>query len=167
MRHFRVGATAFFGLCLVALLGATAVAQVAGSIEGAWKEVKVEKLGPDGWVAEDLQPGLHFFEAGYYSRMYVPTGDDGKSEPRKLFPDTDNVTDAQKAEAWGTIIANSGSYKVSESEITFNVLVAKNPNAMHGGSYKQRFEVEGDTLTLETLRDAPRPNFKITLKRLK
>jgi len=36
MRHFRVGGTAFVGLCLLALLGATAVAQDAASIEGAW-----------------------------------------------------------------------------------------------------------------------------------
>ena len=163
MRHFRVGATVFVGLCLLAL---PAVAQDAASIEGAWKTVKLEKLGSDGWVAEDLQPSLRIFAGGYYSTMYVPDPD-GKSKPRKLFPGGANVTDAQKAEAWGTIIANSGRYEASGSEITFNVLVAKNPNAMNGGSYKRRFKVEGDTLTTETLWDAPRPNFKITLKRLK
>ncbi len=94
------------------LIAAGAVAQDAASIEGAWKGVKLEKLGPDGWVAEYDQPSLLIFAAGYYSTMFVPTDDDGKSEPRKLFPDRDNVTDAQKAEAYGTFVANSGSYKV-------------------------------------------------------
>ena len=93
--------------------------------------------------------------------MFVPTDDDGKSEPRKLFPDRDNVTDAQKAEAYGTFVANSGSYKVSGSEVTFTGLVAKNPNFMDGGSYKGQFKVEGDTLTIEE------DNFKVTHKRLK
>lgn len=147
------------------LIAAGAVAQDAASIEGAWKGVKVEKLGPDGWVAEDLQPSLLVLAGGYYSNMYVPTEDDGKSEPRNLFPDPNNVTDAQKVEAWDTIVANSGSYKVSGSEITLTVLVAKNPNFMNGGSYKWRFKVEGDTLTTESVGDGPK--FRVTGKRLK
>ena len=148
------------------LIAAGAVAQDAASIEGAWKEVKIEKLGPDGWVAENLQPSLLIFAAGYYSNMVVPVGDDGKGKPRKLFGDLDNITDAQKAEAYGTIIANSGSYKVSGSEITFNVLVAKTPNFMDGGSYKGQFKVEGDTLTLQTTTRLG-TRLKITRKRLK
>ncbi len=43
--------------------------------------------------------------------------------------------------------------------------MAKNPNFMDGGSYKRRFKIEGDTLTIETLRDGPK--FKISFKRLK
>jgi len=125
------------------------------------KEVKVEKLGSDGWVAEDLQPSLLIFAGGYYSNMHVPVGDDGKSKPRKRLPDRDSRTDAQTVEAWRTITANSGSYKVSGSEIAFTVLVAKSPNFMDGGSFKASFKVEGDTLTLET------PNFRVTRKRLK
>ena len=151
------------------LIAAGAVAQDAASIEGAWKYVKIEKLGPDGWVAEDnIQPNLLILAGGYYSNMYVPAAD-GKSKPRTLFPDGDgdgNVTDAQKAEAWDTIIANSGMYKVSGSEITFTVLVAKSPNFMNGGSSKASFKVEGDTLTTETTSFSG-ASMKVTRKRLK
>ena len=164
MRHFRVGAMAFAGLCLLAL---PAVGQDAASIEGAWKVVKVEKLGPDGWVAEDLQPGLLIFAAGYYSNMFVPTDRDGKSEPRKLFPDRHNITDAQKAEAWDTVRANSGSYKLSGSQLTFTFIVANHPNLMdEGHSRKVSFKVEGDTLTLQRPIASGAP-LKATLKRLK
>lgn len=148
-------------LCLVALLTVAGVSLAGDGIEGAWKVVKVEKLGPDGWVAEDLQPSLSIYAGGYYSSMFVPAGDDGKSEPRKLLPDGDNRTDAQTAEAYRTIVANSGSYKVSGSEIIYTVIVAKSPNFMDGGSRKRSFKVEGDTLTTEN------DNFRVTSKRLK
>ena len=165
MRYFRVGVVPFIGLCVLAL-GGTAAAQDAPSIEGAWKLVQQESLGPEGWVDKDRQPSLIIFTDGYYSIMYVP-GVQGKSKPRKLFSDTANVTEAQKAEAWDTIRANSGTYEVSGSEIKFKVLVANHPNVMDGGSFERRFKVEGDTLTTEGSFVEDGPTYKKTFKRLK
>ena len=166
MRHFRVGGVPFVGLCALAFLGGTAAAQDAASIEGSWKLVQQESLGPEGWVDKDRQPSLITFADGYYSIMYVP-GVGGKSKPRELFSDTANLTSAQKAEAWDTIRANSGTYEVSGSEITFKVLVANSPNLMDGGSFERRFKVEGDTLTTEGAFVEGGPTYRKTYKRLK
>lgn len=154
------------GLFLVMLLTVAAISVAGEGIEGAWKTIKVERLGSDGWVAEDLQPSLTIFAGGYYSTMYVPAVA-GESKPRKLLPVGGDATDAQIAEAYRSIIANAGSYKVSGSELTRTVIVAKNPNFMDSGrSSKAEFTVEGDTLTTEGTSPAG-TGFKVTYERLK
>jgi hypothetical protein len=81
--------------------------------------------------------------------MYVP-GD----EPRELFSGDAPVlgtlepTDAEVLTAFGSFIANSGTYEVSGSTITTRPTVAKTPNFMAGGSLSYTYRVEGDTLWL-------------------
>ncbi len=127
-----------------------AAVAAAPSVEGAWRITEFSSTGPDtSYAISDPQPSLLIFLAGHYSQMYVP-GD----EPRELFSGDEPVlgalepTDAEVLTAFGSFIANSGTYEVSGSTITTRPIVAKNPNFMAGGSISYTYRVEGDTLWL-------------------
>ena len=127
-----------------------AAVAAAPSVEGAWRITEFSSTGPDtSYTISDPQPSLLIFLAGHYSQMYVP-GD----EPRELFSGDEPVlgaqepTEAEVLTAFGSFIANSGTYEVSGSTITTRPIVAKNPNFMAGGSISYTYRVEGDTFWL-------------------
>jgi len=130
---------------------ATAEAEMPHSpLVGAWRITEFSSSGPDtSYTISDPQPSLLIFLTSRYSQMYVP-GD----EPRELFSGDEPVlgaqepTDAELLTAYGSFIANSGTYEVSGSTITTRPIVAKTPNFMAGGSLSYTYRVEGDTLWL-------------------
>jgi len=130
---------------------ATAEAEIGESpLVGAWRIIEFSSASPDtSYTISDPQPSLMVFLTSHYSQMYVP-GD----EPRELFSGDEPVvgalepTDAEVLTAFGSFIANSGTYEVSGSTITMQPIVAKNPNFMAGESLSYTFRVEGDTLWL-------------------
>lgn len=135
---------------------ATVVAQDNSPVQGAWIVTGTES--PDGTVNTSVQPALYLFTSTHYSTM-IAMGD----EPRAQFVG-EEATDAEKLEAYGSFIANSGRYEISGSEITTRAYVAKNPNYMgdwpdNASTYA--FAVDGDQMqmTFES-------GFKITLRRV-
>jgi hypothetical protein len=97
------------------------------SLEGVWQPV-------------GDQSGLVLFTGGYYSWMVV-------SQPRELFSDPGNPTDAEWLAACRGIIANSGSYQVSGSALRLHIKVAKHPNAMAVEQIATfEYAIEADTL---------------------
>ena len=137
------------------------------TLEGAWKITEESFESPDAsWTDTSPQPSLHIFAKQHYSIMLVPSGPDGRSQPRKLFSD-DERTDAEKIAAFDSFIANSGTYEVSDSSLTTRPIVAKNPNFMSGGSLTYIYQIEGDTLQLTlTPPWAPDTERSVTLVRL-
>ena len=122
-----------------------------GPLEGAWQVVARSGADSDTNLTEtSTQPGLYIFGKQYYSMMYVPG-----SEPRALFEGTfDEVTDSEKVQAYDTFIANSGTYEISESNITTTPAMAKNPNFMTGSqssSFSYRIEADSLWLTWESI----------------
>ena len=108
----------------VALLFSVAPAQAQSydDLAGGW--VVQSWTAPDGEVVDDPQPGLFLFTAqGQYSMMYVPG-----TEPRADL--AEEATDADVAQAFSTIIANSGRYRLNGDEIAYEAFVAKSPNYM-------------------------------------
>ncbi len=80
---------------------------------------------------------------------------------------TQEPTDAEVLTAYGSFIANSGTYEVSGSTIVTRPIVAKTPNVMAGGSLSYRYIVEGDALWLSpNLPWAPDVEVSIGLTRL-
>ena len=127
-----------------------AAVAAAPSVEGAWRITEFSSAGPDtSYTISDPQPNLLIFLTSHYSHMRVP-GD----EPRELFSGDEPVlgaqepTDAEVLTAFGSFIANSGTYEVSGSTITTRPIVAKNPNFMAGGSLSYTYRVESYTLWL-------------------
>jgi hypothetical protein len=76
--------------------------------------------------------------------MYVPG-----AGPRKLFAgDPNKPTDAEKVEAYDSLVAATGTYSLSGHTLTMNALVHKNPNEMAGKPLKYTVEFEGNTLRM-------------------
>ena len=80
--------------------------------------------------------------------MYVPS-----NEPRPLAVGDAPIlgavepTDAEKIASWDTFVANSGTYDVTDSTITYRPMVAKSANLMTaGGPLTMTYHVSGDTL---------------------
>ncbi len=139
---------------VLAISGSWYTAQAQGSSElaGAW--LVTSRTSPDGEVNSSPQRGLYVFtESGHYSIMYV-TG----NEPRPQFSGEGQFgtpTDAEKVVAFDNFIANSGRYSVDGDEISYEAVMAKNPNYMAGFSAQDRtnaatmtFSIEDGTLTL-------------------
>lgn len=113
-----------------------------GPLEGAWTLVDQVTTGADSSTNHAPQPSLYLFAPRHYSIMYV-TG----KEPRALFKG-DTPTDAERLAAYNAMVANSGTYEVTDSTLTTRPIVARNPNYMGGGFTTYRFRVTGDTLWL-------------------
>jgi hypothetical protein len=112
----------FVLLALTASLQALS-AQSYDDLAGGW--IVQSRTAADGTVNENPQRGLYLFTAtGQYSMMFVNT-----AEPR---PDlTEDATDAQLLEAWESITANSGRYRLSGNQLTYEAWVAKWPTYMN------------------------------------
>ena len=114
------------------------------TIEGVWERTRVAYSNPDtSWVREAFQNNLMLIGKAHYSIMYV-----NSETPRKLFKERRDPTDEEKLEAYGTFIANCGTYEATQDSITFRPVVAKNPNYMSGDSTTTTFSVTDRSLRL-------------------
>ena len=124
-------------LILTVMLLAGPMAAAAQSIEGVWRLAEFESAN---LPAPTEVTGLMIFADGHYSRAFVRA-----SEPRR--PTDQSATPEEILAAWGPFIANSGTYTVDGSTLTFQVVVAKVPAAMRTSTTVEvRFE--GDSLWL-------------------
>ena len=127
------------------------IEEVVNPFVGAWQITEMSFAGPDtNYTITNPQPGLYLFGERHYSIMYVPTG-----EPRPLAAGDApiigaiNPTDAEKVASWNTFIANSGTYEVRDTTVTFRPVVAKSANLMAaGGPLVERYVLTDDTLQL-------------------
>ena len=144
------------------------------TLEGAWEITEESFESPAvGWTNRSPQPSLYIFAKQHYSIMLVPSGSDGRSQPRELFSGDEPVlgsaqpTDAEKVAAFDSFIANSGTYEVSNSSLTTRPMVAKTPNFMSSGALTYIYQIEGDSLRLTlTPPWAPDTEQSLTLVRL-
>src|SRR5882762_4402792 len=146
-----------FALLAIAFLGAGASAQDGqrtseaapeakqtaawGEIRGVWKVAELASRAPGAEWEVRTTPYLSqfIFTGKHYSYMYVPG-----VGPRKLFAgDPNKPTDAEKAEAYNSLVAATGSYRLSGRILTLYALVHKNPNEMGGKPLTYTIEFEG------------------------
>ncbi|HQZ18672.1 MAG TPA: lipocalin-like domain-containing protein [Vicinamibacteria bacterium] len=113
-------------------------------LQGVWKVTEVTTTGPNA-SKRAAQPGFYIFTGKHYSIVTV-----NSDQPRPDLPqDTNTATVAQLQASWGPFTAQSGTYEVKGSEVTFHALAAKNPSAMKAGNFStSSFKIEGNTLTL-------------------
>ena len=75
---------------------------------------------------------LYIFTEKHYSYMVAPG-----SGPRPLFAgDPNRPSDSEKAAAYDSFVAGSGTYALSGSALTLNAILHKNPNEMKGEPLK-------------------------------
>jgi hypothetical protein len=82
--------------------------------------------------------------------MYVP----GPGPRKRIAGDPNRPTDAEKADAYNSFVAASGTYELSGHILTTLALVHKNPNEMEGKPLTYTVELDGNTLRM-TIADPP------------
>ena len=112
-------------------------------LEGIWKVVEIAGTGTDASKNANPHQSLFIFTRNHYSMMLV-TG----TQPRALFNSVIEPTDQEKISAFDSFVANTGTYEVMGSTLTFRPIVARYPNFMAGGSAEYQFRIEGKTLSL-------------------
>lgn len=138
---------------VAAILSASSVVPFAKSkpsIQGVWRVIEVTTTGPDGFHNREPQPGLFIFTRRHYSIIR-----DGSREVRPTVTDPNNITAAEALAIFGPLMAQSGSYEVTDTTLKVTPMVAKvpPPNGRYGGSNSWTFKVGGDTLWLTQLDD--------------
>jgi hypothetical protein len=86
----------------------------------------------------------YLFTEKHYSFMYVP----GQA-PRKTFAgDPNRPTDAEKVEAYNSLVAGTGTYLLSGPTLTIKALIHKNPNEMTGVPLTYTVDLDGNALQM-------------------
>jgi hypothetical protein len=123
------------------------LAQSASTSEiiGVWRVSEVTTPGPNGRKVTDPQPSLGIFTPRYFSAIAVTS-----DAPRPESAPGEQQTDKQLADAFGAFRAQAGTYEIKGNEITYRIIVTKNPSGMRAGSFvTDTFRMEGkDTLWL-------------------
>jgi len=132
------------GLTLMVLCATAVSAQSSTKkpIEGAWKVIEIVVTGHNASNIPNPQPGLILFTQKHYSVMWVPG-----NQPRSLFKG-EGPTDQEKIAAYDSFVANSGTYELAGTTLTFHPMVSRSPNFMAGGVSKSEVRIEGTTLWL-------------------
>ena len=121
-------------------------APASAGVRGVWKITRLASRAPGREWEVRTTPYLsqYIFTEKHYSYMYVHG-----AGPRKLFAgDPNRPTDVEKAEAYNSLVAATGTYLLSGRTLTLNALVHKNPNEMTGKPLMYTVEVDGDTLRM-------------------
>ncbi|MBS7663615.1 lipocalin-like domain-containing protein [Pseudomonas lalucatii] len=114
---------------------------------GRWEVISWEQAFDDGRrelpMGERLQGFIQYTESGHMACMIAAA-----ERPNFASGGQWNASDAEKAQAYGSMLAYGGRYEVSGDTITHLVDISLFPNWV-GGSQKRRFELGADgTLTL-------------------
>jgi hypothetical protein len=115
-------------------------------LRGVWKITELASRAPGAeWQARPTPYLSQFiFTDTHYSYMYVPG-----PGPRKRFAgDPNKPTDAEKVEAYNSLVAATGSYSLSGHTLTMIALVHKNPNEMTGEALTYNVALDGGTIRM-------------------
>ncbi len=133
-------------ILLASLCLANAV-QAQGSIKGVWEvQERTAIEGDESSTISDPQPSLYLFTDGYYAIMFVP-GTEPRPDLMVVQQQLRQASGEDLVAAFNTFVANAGTYEVSGSRLTRNIVVARIPGAM-GVTADWEYEVKGDTLTI-------------------
>jgi hypothetical protein len=113
-------------------------------LRGVWRIIEQSSRTPGAaWtVAKPAHLSVYIFTRTHYSYMWTPG-------PRVLFAgDPNRPTDAEKAAAYSSFIAASGTYVLAGSALTLNAIITKNPNEMTGVPLNYTVEIGAATLRM-------------------
>src|SRR5579859_8076929 len=124
---------------LILIVGAFVTAFAADSpLVGAWQ------LDSE----QSARAALYLFTPTRYSMVLATTD-------RPDIADTSKATADELRAIWGPLLANAGTYEVSNDLITIHPHIAKSPVVMKSGAHEvYQFRIEGKTLTLRQVRNA-------------
>ena len=131
---------AAFALCVTTCLKADRQEQ---SLEGVWKIEEMTIVDANGQTTDvNVQRSLVIFTDSHYSFVYT-SGDDLRKLPAEHW----NETDAEKIDAYNTLVTNTGTYELTESKLVDRPIAALSEEFV-GGHISFDYRLEGDTLYL-------------------
>ncbi len=143
----------------VLLLASTQLqASENNQLQGGW-DVKSIRWISDEQTHElpEAQPGMFIFSDNHYALMWSP-----KQSPRVPFKELAKPTDEEILAGFKSIVFNSGSYVVTDKELTTTARVAKVPG-FEGGELNFKYQFKDDLLILtlydETYPDGKKPDW--------
>lgn len=123
---------------------ATEDVQRENELEGVWRIVQAHTVDSEGQTTDDYpQTSLVIFTPGHYSFVWTFGG-----ETRQPAAERWNPTDAEKIEAFNSIIVNTGTYELTDSTLVTRPISAKSQEYGGGGYSDYEYHVEGDSLYL-------------------
>jgi len=116
-------------------------------IHGVWKVVEIrQEVSGKEYNNTEPQPGLMIFTHDYYSMIWMPLNGVQPDNAAVWHP-----TDTEKIQQFNSIVVNSGSYSLSDSQLTTFPIVAKTPEFI-GGKADYLWKSAQDTLRLELVK---------------
>lgn len=113
-------------------------------IEGVWRIVQAHTVDSQGESTNSYpQTNVVIFTTGHYTFVWTFCG-----EMRQPAAEHWNPTDEEKIEAFNTIIANTGTYELTDSTLVTRPISAKSHEYVGGGYSDYEYRVEGDSLYL-------------------
>ena len=113
-------------------------------LEGVWRIVQAHTVDSEGqtWNSHP-QTNVVIFTTGHYSFVWTFCGD-----MRQPAAERWNPTVEEKIEAFNTIIANTGTYELTDSTLVTRPISATFQEYVGGGYSDYEYRVEGDSLYL-------------------
>lgn len=123
-------------------------APVHADVRGVWKVTELASRAPGAEWEVRATPHLSqvIFTDRHYSYMYVP----GAGRRKRFAGDPNRPTDAEKVEAYNSLVAATGTFSLSGHALTMNALVHKNPNEMAGTPLTYTVAIDGRTIRMVT-----------------
>jgi len=117
---------------------------MGNAIVGVWKLLTVVYVSAEDVTTIDpALPGLFIFTEDHYSMTWMPL-----KVQQEAYADQWHPNDAEKVQSYNSIVTNTGRYKLSGTELTTYVEVAKTP-AFVGGRAVYQCDIDGDEIRLE------------------
>jgi hypothetical protein len=118
------------------------------SMEGVWQITEITTVNRDGKTRNsEPQPGLFIFTRSYYSAVWTPS-----TGPRPPYADRWRPTDEEKVKAYDSIVVNTGTYELTETELITRPIIARVPG-FGGGTATYKYKLDGDDLFLEMVEE--------------
>ena len=113
-------------------------------LEGVWRIDQAQEVDSTGQTTNSYpQTNVVIFTASHYSFVWT-----FGAAPRQPAADRWFPTDAEKIEAFNSIIVNTGTYELTDSTLVTRPIAAKSQEYVRGGYSDYEYRVEGDTLYL-------------------
>lgn len=130
----------------------------AGELDGAWRMVSSETIGPDGArYPGQTHESLLLISGGYYSMNWAFGPDESE-----YFSERFNPTDAEKLARYSSLLVNAGRFELDGGLLTIHPEFALVPEFI-GGLGEFEYSLDGETLQLvwrriESADGIPDPN---------
>ncbi len=119
------------------------VSEKFSGVEGVWQIYDIRSKNSSDSTTNKIPASLFIFAPHHYSMTW-----DINKNSHNTFAEHWNPTDTEKIERYNSFVINSGTYEITDSNITMYPIVARVPEFM-GGMLLCEYRISEDTLFLQ------------------